>query len=143
MGYKSEKDLIGKTDFDFFSEEQAEAIRQIDMQVMKTQKEYCIEETGNNHEGIEKIFLSRKIPLYDIENKKIIGIIGTSLDITDRKLSYIDKHDSLMQIAHDLKNPLDFLNIQPQINRSSQQALSQLIHDASGKLLELINLMVK
>ena len=60
LGYKTGKDLIGKTDFDLPWKEQANHLREIDSQVMKTQKEYCIEEIVSSQEGVETIFLSKK-----------------------------------------------------------------------------------
>ncbi len=53
-----------------------------------------------------------------------------------------EKIEFFINIAHDLKNLLNLLKIQIQEkNQSNQQRLSQTIHNASEKLLDLINSM--
>ncbi|RDH39812.1 MAG: PAS domain S-box protein, partial [Candidatus Aquirickettsiella gammari] len=106
LGYKSGKDLIGKTDFDLPWKAQASYLQKIDKQVMETEKEYSVEEIVDRYAGIKIIFFSRKIPLYDPKTKKVIGIIGTSLDITASKQAEIAKQEFLMNMAHDLRTPL-------------------------------------
>lgn len=149
LGYKSGKDLIGKTGFDFYSKEQAEIIRKIDKQVMKTQKEYCIEEVVSNQEGVKTTFLSRKIPLYDPNTKEVIGIIGISLDITASKQAELAKQQFIMNMAHDLRTPLagiiGLASIQAdkKMNHQEQQQYGQWIRGASEQLLELLNAVLK
>lgn len=147
LGYKTGKDLIGKTDFDLPWKEQANHLREIDSQVMKTQKEYCIEEIVNSQEGVETIFLSKKIPLYDL-NKKVIGVIGTSIDITESKQAELAKQQFIMNMAHDLRTPLSGI-----IGLSSLQATEgtnaedrqhgQWIQGAGEQLLELLNFVLE
>lgn len=144
LGYKLGKDLIGKTDFDFFPKEQAEAIRKIDIQVMATQKEYCIEEVVRNSEGKNTIFLSRKIPLFEPHTKQIIGLIGISLDITASKQAEIAKQEFLMNMAHDLRTPLAGIiglsSIQVQDGTDIQdRQYGHWILNAAEQLLELLN----
>jgi two-component system aerobic respiration control sensor histidine kinase ArcB len=148
LGYKSGKDLIGKTDFDFFSKEQAEAIHKIDKQVMKTQKEYCIEEVVSDPEGVKTIFLSRKIPLYEPNTKNVIGIIGISLDITAGKKAEIAKQEFLMNMAHDLRTPLagiiGLASIQAdQGTNAKEQQYGHWILAAGEQLLDLLNAVLK
>jgi two-component system, OmpR family, aerobic respiration control sensor histidine kinase ArcB len=148
LGYKSGKDLIGKTDFDFYPKEQAEAIRKIDNQVMKTQKEYCIEEIVSNYAGEKTIFLSRKIPLYEPNTKKVIGIIGISLDITASKQAELAKQQFIMNMAHDLRTPLSGIigiaGIQADQGTSPQDKEYGLwILNASRQLLELLNAVLE
>lgn len=149
LGYNSGKDLIGKKDFDFFSKEQAEFIRKIDKQVMETEKEYSVEEVVDSHAGIKTIFFSRKIPLYDPKTKKVIGIIGTSLDITAQKQSEIAKQEFIMNMAHDLRTPLagiiGLASIQAdsKMAQQEQQQYGAWIHGASEQLLELLNSVIE
>ncbi|HEY2567200.1 MAG TPA: ATP-binding protein [Candidatus Aquirickettsiella sp.] len=144
LGCKSGKELIGKTAFDFYPKEQAEAIHKIDMEVMKTKKEYCIEEIVNNREGKKTIFLSRKIPLYDPNTKEVIGIIGTSIDITESKQAELAKQQFIMNMAHDLRTPLSGIiglsNIQSKEGTHAvDRQHGQWIEDAGEQLLELLN----
>lgn len=148
LGYKSGKDLIGKTDFDFFSKKQAEFIRKIDKQVIKTQKEYCIEEVVTSREGVKTIFLSRKIPLYEPNTKKVIGIIGISLDITASKQAELAKQKFIMNMAHDLRTPLSGIigiaGIQANKGTSSQdKEYGFWILNAGTQLLELLNAVLE
>lgn len=88
--------------------------------------------------------MTNRKPLFSNNDKKIVAILGIALDITANKTAELAKQDFLMQMAHDLKNPLAPLNIQSQkTNKSNQQVILQSIHDTSEKLLELINSMVK
>jgi two-component system, OmpR family, aerobic respiration control sensor histidine kinase ArcB len=149
LGYKFGKDLIGKTDFDLPWKEQASYLQQIDRQVMATQKEYSVEEIVDSYKGVKTIFFSRKIPLYDPKTKKVIGIIGSSLDITASKQAEIAKQEFLMNMAHDLRTPLagiiGLANIQTdkKMDHQEQQQYGQWIHSASEQLLELLNAVLK
>lgn len=76
------KDIIGKTDYDFFTKEQADKYKEVDSSVIKTGKINVSEEEWQ-HNGY-KIFLSTKYPLFGNDNK-VIGILGISIDITAQK----------------------------------------------------------
>ncbi|WP_143549553.1 PAS domain-containing protein, partial [Rickettsiella grylli] len=106
LGYKTGKDLIGKTDFDLPWKKQAIYLKKIDEHVLETQKEYSIEEEVTSYDGKKAFFLSRKIPLYEPNTQKVIGIIGISLDITASKQAELAKQQFMMNMAHDLRTPL-------------------------------------
>ena len=147
LGYKTSKDLIGKTDFELPWKKQANDLKEIDDYVMTTQKEYCVEEIVNSQEGIKKIFLSRKIPLYDL-NKEVIGVIGTSIDITESKQAELAKQEFIMNMAHDLRTPLTGIigisNLIATSGASTEDRLNgQMINAAAEKLLELLNLFLE
>jgi two-component system, OmpR family, aerobic respiration control sensor histidine kinase ArcB len=83
-GYSSSEEMIGKTDYDNLSKDEADSIRKLDMEVISAGKMQVIEETISAYAGGEATFLSQKMPLKD-EHGKIIGLFGISLDITDYK----------------------------------------------------------
>lgn len=86
MGATKEQ-VIGKTPFDFYPKDVAEHILIHNEKVIKTGQVMPQEETINNiTTGELKVFMSIKAPLYD-ENGKVIGIVGTSVDITSEKLA--------------------------------------------------------
>ena len=149
LGYKSGKDLIGKTDFDLPWKAQASYLQKIDKQVMETEKEYSVEEIVDSYAGIKTIFFSRKIPLYDPKTKKVIGIIGTSLDITASKQAEIAKQEFLMNMAHDLRTPLagiiglSSIQADSKMEPQEQQEYGQMIQGASEQLLELLNSVIE
>ncbi len=84
IGGKRE-DIVGKTPYDFYPRETAEHILKLNVQVMRTGKtlsqEECIKDITT---GEDKCFYVIKMPLYD-DDSKIIGILGTALNITAHK----------------------------------------------------------
>jgi len=81
----SEEDVKGKTDFDFYPKDLAEAARKDDLQVMKTGKPIVDRgETSKNSKG-EKVYLSTTKALLTDEEGNTIGIFGMTRDITKRK----------------------------------------------------------
>ncbi len=83
LGYQSGADIAGKTDFDLPWKQEADKLQAIDRQVVSLRKIIEIEEKVTLPNENEAVFLSHKIPLYDKDN--IIGILGTSIDITQLK----------------------------------------------------------
>lgn len=83
IGLKSEKDIVGKTDYDLWPE-QAETIRINDNDVMDSGIQMEFEETVLVNGTKQLFFTVIKTPLKD-KNENIVGVIGTSLDITYRK----------------------------------------------------------
>lgn len=81
VGLRQEEDIIGKTDFDIFTEEEAKAFRKTDIKVMRTQQEISLEETVVAPDGRVLTQLSTKKPLLD-DSGKVIGILGNTIDIT-------------------------------------------------------------
>lgn len=72
--------VIGCTDYLFSWKNQAEQIRENDFLVIKNRTHYEVEERPIVN-GIQRVFLSSKNPLFN-ENNDVIGIIGVSIDIT-------------------------------------------------------------
>ncbi|MFA5046881.1 MAG: CHASE domain-containing protein, partial [Paludibacter sp.] len=79
----SPKDIIGKTDFEFFPVELAEKYRSDDREVIEKGEIIDIEEKIVLY-GKESIIHTTKVPYRDSDNK-VIGIIGIFEDITERK----------------------------------------------------------
>ena len=85
LGGKSESDILGKDDFEFFPKELAEKFISDDRVVMQTGKPMLnIEESFYNENGKLEWLLTSKIPLRD-NNNQIVGLIGISRNITERK----------------------------------------------------------
>jgi len=78
--------LLGKTVFDLYSSEIAQAMTNDDLEVMNTKRpKIGIVEPYESPTGLRWIITS-KIPSLD-ENGEIIGLIGFSEDITERKIA--------------------------------------------------------
>ena len=118
-GLDNRKQIIGKTDFDLPWKDQAEKISRVDKLVISNNKTYKLEESPKIHQGVAKTFLSSKTPLINDEGK-IIGIIGVSIDITEKKdiehiLELTQQHLEktltvkerfLKNLNHETRNPL-------------------------------------
>lgn len=149
LGCKSGRDLIGKTDFDFFPKEIAEKIVEIDRKVMDTGEEYQIEETVPDCKGQNYIFFSRKLPLYEPHTKKVIGVIGTSLDITKQKQAERAKNAFIMNMAHDIRTPfcgiIGFAQLQEQGTLKTPDEVKEygkIIHESGNQLLEILDFVI-
>lgn len=85
QGYLVASDLIGKTDYDILPKNQASQLRAIDLEVMRSEKTYSIEEVVTLPNGEQATFLSQKVPFYGTSSKKPTGILGISFNITEYK----------------------------------------------------------
>lgn len=87
--------IIGKTDRELLigklSDEKILILEQTDQCVMQTAKEKVLEEEGIDKEGKPAFYITTKHPLYN-QQKEVIGVIGTSLDITRQKLAEINDY---------------------------------------------------
>jgi PAS domain S-box-containing protein len=77
------RELMGKTDNDFFSKEVAALREKTDKKVLlENIPLYNLEEEVYGEDGNPQWFVSSKIPVHDLTGK-VTGLVGTSLDITD------------------------------------------------------------
>ena len=84
-GFSSPKDIIGKDDYKMAWHEQAELYRSDDRKVIESGcSKFLIEEPQTTPEGNTITLLTSKIPLRN-SNGEVIGILGTYMDITERK----------------------------------------------------------
>ena len=97
---KYPEDAIGKTDFDFFSEEHAKQAYEDEQKVIKTGKPIVdLEEKETFKDKEDKWASTTKMPWYD-KNNNIIGIFGITRDTTEKKkaeekIKYLSFHDTL------------------------------------------------
>lgn len=97
-GLKSPDDMIGKTDSQMPWKEIAGILEEIDQRIMNTGISEEIIEKPTLSNGRQLIMLTNKSPLYNSEGA-IIGIIGTSLDITALKLAEERERRALEEAA--------------------------------------------
>lgn len=84
LGCKDNSEVIGKSDFDFFSEQDATIKFEQEQEIIRTGKPFSIIENGVRKDGKEVWGLTNKLALRDV-NGEIIGTFGISVDITEVK----------------------------------------------------------
>lgn len=162
-GVSSRNEIIGKTDFDMLWKEDASKLREIDNLVMTTTAPYEGEETITmaNRGGKQAIVLTIKNQLLDSQGS-VMGIIGTSIDITDKKkaeklLLENEKHKIVEeqqkqfrkivhQVVHDIRSPIGSMKMilprckaLPELERVSLNKAATRVMDIAYRLLNEVN----
>ena len=143
-------------DYDIFNAEQAERLRENDLQVMNTGNVITAEEIITLPDGKHRYFEVVKVPFRN-QNNEIVGIIGNSIDITERKQLEREKttaeakhqiiSDLANSIAHEIGNLLSGIIIHEQL--LSQRLKPQIAehvkqHNKSDQeIQELLNTLEK
>lgn len=122
------KDLIGKTDFDFYSQDLAKGYYSDEQNIIKSGKpKLTYEEPCHDENGNTIIISTSKIP---VKNKKgeVIGLVGIGRDITDLK-----------EIEKELRKKTDdLLNMNTLIEERQKHIEEQAekLTEQKGQLLE-------
>ena len=115
LGLTDPAQAIGKTDFDFFSEEHAGQAFADEREIIKTgQPVLAKEEKETWPDGSETWCLTTKMPQRDAAGN-IIGTFGLSMDITDRKRAEKDAEERTAYLNALLENnPLAITVVDPE-----------------------------
>jgi PAS domain S-box-containing protein len=97
LGYEIST-LVGKNDFDLHPTTLAQKYRDDDLRVMASGERQVVEEMSTNAQGEERWAETIKTPMRNSEGA-IVGTVGISLDITDRKQAQIDLHLTNQSLA--------------------------------------------
>ncbi len=97
LGLQTEKDVLGKTDFDLYGSEIANNTLKEDLEVIEEGKTI---NAAEKHIGNGQWALISKLPLQN-ENNQTIGLVGVSVDFTERR-----KNREQLQVFHELFNHL-------------------------------------
>jgi len=160
LGVKSEEDAIGKTDFDFQPKELTQGFLEEEQNIFKTGTAVLDRvEYNPTPQGEPRWLSASKAPIRDTDGN-IIGLVGISRDITERKLAEVEREKLINDlearnaelerftytVSHDLKSPL--VTIQGFLGLLEQDALagdidrlkhdSQRIKEATSKMQKLL-----
>ena len=110
---RTEKQLVGLTPRDVYSEEIASKIAETDHQVFHNNVSLTYEQWLEYPDGRKAIFELRKVPFYSRDGRRL-GLMGFGRDITERKQyedaqekASRDKTAFISTISHELRTPLN------------------------------------
>ena len=100
LGASSPDDVYGKTDFDYFPKDFAQAARETELMIIATGQPMLnvIEELVLD-DGTTQYYMASKYPLFD-KGGKIIGTWGSSKDVTETKTLERELQRSYMEMEH-------------------------------------------
>lgn len=132
-----ESELVGLTDFDMFNQEIAAFFREMDSEMIKRGESRSNEEWVQYPDGKRVLLDTLKTPYYDPQGN-ILGLIGISRDITERKkkeeeILYLSYHDSLTG----LYNRRFFEEETKRVDIEANYPISIIMGDVNG--LKIIN----
>ena len=163
LGAKSEKEVIGKTDFDFFTRIHAQKSMADEMNIMKTGDPiYNVEERLTWIDNRQVWMITSRFPFRNKEGV-VVGTFGVSKDITPRKtlendllsaLKKVEESDRLKSaflhnISHEIRTPMNSiigfsgLLKDPEIDFSQKEHMADIIVNSSNQLLSIIEDIVR
>lgn len=161
LNLSSCEDILGKTDFDFLNYQTAKAIAENDNIVLLKQQEVVFEEEGVDKFGQPAVYITRKVPLFN-ENGIANGVLGISLNITDRKhveqelksakeaaeKMVQEKKQILRNMEHDIRTPFSGISSIAEIMLCKEQEPEKrecltMIRDSSLELLSYCNKFIE
>ncbi len=155
----TKQEIIGKTDYDLVSKEEADKYHAHDLKVLKDGEMIYISEEQKLGDGTLATIDTRKVPIKD-ENGKVNGLIGLSFDATERKASEeaIKRYSKELEesnaskdkffsiISHDLRSPfqglLGLANIvTDEFDTLSEDELKEFLFNINSSAKNLFNLI--
>lgn len=159
FGLKSESEILGKTDFDFFSEEHALQAYEDEQTIIETKKSISKEEKETWTDRPDTWESTVKSPLYDLDGN-IIGTFGISRDITQKKENELlikNQNEKLLDlnnqkdkffsiIAHDLRSPFNtFVGmtewLDQELSNMDIEQVKLIINDLKNSSRRIFNLL--
>jgi two-component system aerobic respiration control sensor histidine kinase ArcB len=138
------KEVIGKTDYDLPWSEYAQEIYTTDRSIIEANMPIEIEEHPTLANGQQVIMLTNKTPLKD-EQGNTVGIIGISVDITEKKQQEQQKSAFLNIVSHEIRGPLSniqgLLEAMKLTKNSNKQIMAQMVDDVVNEVKRATDLL--
>jgi len=160
LGLNSRQDVVGKTIYDLEAKEIADAIKSNDEKVMEKGVTKMFEEPGIPLHGQPTVYLTQKVPLHD-HSGNVVGLLGISFDITDRKKMENDlkkskeaaeaanvvKSQFIANMQHDLRTPcagrLGMMQLYADnVKHPEKRENFHLLSEAAKELLNIVDNIV-
>lgn len=149
--------IVGKTYKDLYDKKTADCYLKADKSVMEKGINLTVEEPLYHPDGRKEIYLSKKVPLRNLQGE-IIGMLGVSVDITERKKMEQELHSAkeaaeaanraktefIANMSHDIRTPLTgVIGLSEVLEHSLQnpedKEKAHLLHDSGEELLHMLN----
>lgn len=153
---KSREEIKGKTNYDMPWKEQAAELNRINNLVIESGKPIITEEHAMMAQDY-RTYLTHKVPLKN-DNDEIIGVLGISFDITERKKMEEElreakiaaeagnraKTEFIANMSHDIRTPLSGLIglskiLEESTHTSEEKQSAHWINESGTQLLNLLN----
>jgi len=131
LGLEPEQ-YIGLTDLEFLQDQdEARKIMRTDRRIMETGRQEQVEEEVRLADGTPAVWLSTKAPLFDAEGA-VIGLIGASVDITERRRGEERERMLALEVDHRSKNLLAVVQSVVQLTRAD--TIADFIAAVGGRI---------
>ncbi len=106
---RPKEEVVGLSDFDIWQSEQAEVVRQDDLEVMESRANKFVKEALDELRGGRRVWLStRKVPVWS--GDRIVGTAGTARDITEEHYASIERDEARDALVENQRRRLEELS---------------------------------
>lgn len=161
IGLASRKEIVGKRNVEIPGFLIPEVLDKYNQQVMEGGESIVIEEPAVLPDGSDAVYLSTKTPLRNSEDE-VVGIVGISIDITDRKqmenelitakekaeVANKAKKEFLYNMRHDIRTPFSGITGMATLLKTQETDEKKLqyinnIYTSSEELLDYLNTILE
>jgi PAS domain S-box-containing protein len=132
---KAWSEVQGRTDVEVLDNpEQSAAVTANDQRIMQSGEAESVEEVVGGHDGQVRVWLSTKTPMRAADGE-VIGLVGVSVEITERKQAEARRELMIHELNHRVKNTL--ATVQAIASETLRGAESAMCAALDGRLMAL------